>query len=52
MKYCYGCGAKVEEGDSFCINCGAKQESPKGLSGKVKNIDLSGEKDVFIIKRC
>lgn len=48
MKYCYGCGLKIQDEDLFCINCGAKQESPKGLSSKVKNMDLSGEKDVFI----
>lgn len=25
MNYCHNCGAKIEEGDVFCISCGAKQ---------------------------
>lgn len=25
MRYCHGCGAKIEVGDVFCTNCGKKQ---------------------------
>ena len=25
MKFCYNCGAKIEEGSLFCSSCGAKQ---------------------------
>ncbi|MBU3209298.1 hypothetical protein [Clostridium algidicarnis] len=48
MKYCYGCGLKVEEEDLFCINCGAKQESPKALNEEAKSVDFSGGKYVFV----
>lgn len=25
MRYCHGCGVKIEAGDVFCTNCGTKQ---------------------------
>lgn len=28
MKFCYKCGAQLEDGDVFCTSCGTKTEAP------------------------
>lgn len=29
MKYCYQCGAPIEDGANFCQNCGTAQKQPQ-----------------------
>ena len=32
MKFCYKCGAQLEDGDVFCTSCGTKTEAPASSS--------------------
>ena len=46
MKFCYNCGAEIEEGDRFCVECGAElglvdvveQNAESGIKTNAKKI--------------
>lgn len=52
MKYCQGCGTKIEEGDVFCTNCGRKQVEVSSafttLKNQVNEVKFSDSKDILL----
>lgn len=45
MSYCEKCGAKLNEGDKFCVECGAPVPSVQSQSSRRQSFDDSDEDD-------